>query len=72
MIVISESMCSEEFKAAYKALREGASIRRASWASGTFLLKNGDRINVYRLDQFAAPDWHPSSSELQATNWGLA
>lgn len=69
VILIAERDQSDEFKAAFGALNEGAVIRRSSWATGTFLKKNGDRINVYRLDRFAAPDWHPTSAELNATNW---
>lgn len=68
--VLNESVCSDEFKAAMKALEvAGDDVRRSSWPAGTYLHRHGNKIHVFRNYVFASPDWYVSGEEPQATDW---
>lgn len=71
MIVINESACSHQFKAAFKALEEGRAVRRTSWPDGQELFKRTDGcIAVRRSGSSITPTWAgPRGEESEATDW---
>lgn len=72
MIAINASLCSKEFNRALDAvLKEGKSIRRASWPTGMHLEYTAKRsIYVVRPDVGGFPTWAgPSGDEMDATDW---